>query len=153
MRFFCNIFTHDLSLVSCILHYNKLTILQQKCILLIFIGIKSTIMISSDAPVGLKANLEDLLWDFSTSETSNYSENNSNIHSRNIASYLFRYQQPSYVCKNSIISDNRWNIHKMGGGRHGQNIAQCWPSVLIGDNPYFNQSNVPMFLYAKVKGE
>ena len=47
-------FTHDLSLVSCILHYNKLTFLQQKCILLIFIGIKSTIMISSDAPVAWK---------------------------------------------------------------------------------------------------
>ena len=47
-------FTHDISLVSCILHYNKLTFLQQKCILLIFIGIKSTIMISSDAPVAWK---------------------------------------------------------------------------------------------------
>ena len=34
----------------------------------------------------------------------------------------------------------------MGGDRHGQNIAQCWPSVLIGDNPYFNLSNVPIFV-------
>ena len=38
----------------------------------------------------------------------------------------------------------------MGGDRHGQNIAQCWPSVLIGEhlsNKHlcFTQSHVPMF--------